>query len=167
MTRQPAVKVGLLFSMAINAKSHLKAVFFEPVHGLHRTVAFLTGDLLLYVPLMVEQYVLRDVEHFLPWSRRFVVEVPVLLLDPRMLGDYVLVTMQTLFHRRDPGKIGIGRIGMTVEALDLLYPCMNLVAERNRLFRAYVGGVIIEEIKEQDDGKRAEEGEEQGPPVPF
>ncbi len=51
--------------------------------------------------------------------------------------------------------------------LDLLYPHMNLMAERNRLFRAYVGGVPIKKVKEQDDGKGGEEGEEQRPPVPL
>jgi hypothetical protein len=49
--------------------------------------------------------------------------------------------------------------------LDLFYPHMNLMAERNRLLRAYVGGVPIKKVKEQDDGKGGEEGEEQGPPV--
>jgi hypothetical protein len=56
---------------------------------------------------------------------------------------------------------------VTVKALDLLYAYMNLMAERNRLFRAYVGGVIIEKVKEQDDGKGRKEGEEQRPPVSF
>ena len=61
----------------------------------------------------------------------------------------------------------IADIGMTKLTLDLLYPHMNLMAERNRLLRAYVGAVIIEVIKEQDDGKGGEEGEEQRPPVPL
>jgi len=56
---------------------------------------------------------------------------------------------------------------MTKLTLDLLYPHMNLMAERNRLLRAYVGGVNIEKIKEQDDGEGGKEGEEQGPPVPL
>ena len=63
--------------------------------------------------------------------------------------------------------IRISGIGMTKLTLDLLYPHMNLMAERNRLFRAYVGGVNIEKIKEQDDGKGGKEGEEQRPPVSF
>ena len=63
--------------------------------------------------------------------------------------------------------IGIFDIGMAKLTLDLFYPHMNLMAERNRLLRPYVGGVNIEKIKEQDDGKGGEEGEEQGPPVPL
>ena len=63
--------------------------------------------------------------------------------------------------------IRIFDIGMAKLTLDLFYPHMNLMAERNRLLRAYVGAVIIEIIKEQDDGKGGEEGEEQRPPVPL
>ena len=63
--------------------------------------------------------------------------------------------------------IRISDIGMTKLTLDLLYPHMNLMAERNRLFRAYVGGINIEKVKEQNDSKGGEEGEEQGPPVPL
>jgi hypothetical protein len=62
-------------------------------------VALLTGNLLLYVALMIEQYMLREIEHTLPGSRRLVVEVPVLFLDPGMVGNDVLVTVETLFHR--------------------------------------------------------------------
>ena len=61
--------------------------------------------------------------------------------------------------------IRIAGIGMTKCTLDLLYPHMNLMAERNRLLRAYIGAVMIEEIKEQDDGQGGEQGEEQRPPV--
>jgi hypothetical protein len=167
MTCQPAVKVGFLFSMAVNAESHLKAVTLEPLHGLHRTVALLTGNLLPYVALMIEQYMLRQVVDFLPRSRRFVVEIPVLLLDPRMVGNDVLVAVETLLHRWYSRLIRISGIGMTKLTLDPLHPHVNLMAERNRLFRAYVGGVIIEKVKEQDGGTGGKEGEEQGPPVPL
>ena len=63
--------------------------------------------------------------------------------------------------------IGIFNKGMTELTLDLLYPHMNLMAEGNRLFRAYVGGVTIEKVQEQNDGRGGEEGEEQRPPVPL
>ena len=99
MTCQPAVKVDLLFPMAINTESHFKAVTLEPMHGLHRTVAFLTGNLLPYMALMIKQYMLRKVIHPLPGSRRLGVEIPVLFLDPGMVGNDVLVTVKALFHR--------------------------------------------------------------------
>jgi len=167
VTCEPAVKVGLLFPVAINTESHLEAMTLEPVHGLHRAVALLTGNFLPYVALMIEQYMLRKVVHPLPGSRRLGVEIPVLFLDPGMVGNNVLVTVKTLFHRWQSRVIRISDIGMTKLTLDFLNPHMNLMAERNRLFRAYVGGVIIEKVKKQDDGKGGEKGEEQGPPVPL
>ena len=167
MTCQPAVEVGFLFPMAVNAESHFKTVILEPMHGLHRAVAFLAGNLLPYVALMIEQYMLRKVVHPLPGSGRLGVEIPVLFLDPGMVGNDVLVTVKTLFHRRQSRVIGIFDIGMTEFTLDLLYPHMNLMAKGNRLFGTYVGGVAIEEVKEQDDGRGGKEGEEQRPPVPL
>ena len=85
--------------MAINTESHFKAVALEPMHGLYRAVALLTGNLLPYVALMIEQYMLRKVVHPLPWSGRLGVEIPVLFLDPGMVGNDVLVTVKALFHR--------------------------------------------------------------------
>ena len=52
--------------------------------------------------------------------------------------------------------IRITHVRVAVETLDLFHPNMHLVAERNRLFRANIGGVIIEEIKEDDNGKGGE-----------
>jgi hypothetical protein len=151
--------------VTINTESHFEAVTLEPVHGLHCAVALLTGNLLPYVALMIEQYMLRKVVHPLPWSRRLGVEIPVLFLDPGMVGNDVLVTVKALFHRWKSRVIGIFDIGVAKLTLNLLYPHMNLMTERNRLFRTYVGGVPIKKVKEQDDGKGRKEGEEQRPPV--
>ena len=66
------------------------------------------------------------------------VEVFVLLLDPGMLFDDIVMAVQTLFHRRNARLIGICNIGMTVLALDLLDPAVNGMAERDRLFRSEI-----------------------------
>ena len=158
MTCQPAVKVGFLFPVAINTESHLEAMTLEPVHGLHRAVALLTSNFLPYVALMIEQYMLGKVVHPLPWSRRLGVEIPVLFLDPGMVGNDVLVAVQALFHRWQSRVIRVAHIGVTVETLDLFAPYMQLMAERYGLFRAYVGSVTIKKVKEQDDGKGGKEG---------
>jgi hypothetical protein len=144
--------------MAINTKSHFKAVILKPVHGFNGAVALLAGDLLPYVALMIEHYMLRKVVHSLPWGRRLGVEIPVLFLDPRMVGNDVLVAVQALFHRWQSRVIGVAHIGVTVETLDLFDPYMQLMAKRYGLFRAYVGGVPIKKVKEQDDGKGGKEG---------
>jgi len=139
--------------MAVHTEPHLEAMTLEPVHGLHRTVAFLAGNFFPYVALMIEQYVLRNVVYFLPRGGRLVVEIPVLFLNPGMIGDNVLVTVQTLFHRRYSWKIGVAHIGVTVKALDLLYPNVQLMAERYGLFRTDVSTVTIKEIEKQNDSK--------------
>ena len=144
--------------MAVHTESHLEAVAFEPVHFLHRTVAFLAGNFFPYVPLMIEQYVLRNVVYFLPWGGRLVIEIPVLFLNPGMIGNDVLVTVQTLFHRRYSWKIGVARVWMTVETLDLFYSDMQLMAERNQLLGADIGGVIIKKVEKQNGSKGRQEG---------
>ncbi len=106
--------------MAVNAESHFETVTLESVLGLHRTVALLTGKILSYVSLMIEQYVLRKIVHFFPRSGDVVVVVPVLLLDPGMVGDDVLVTVQALLHWWQSRVVGVAHIGMTVKALDPL-----------------------------------------------
>jgi len=153
--------------MAVNTESHLEAVTLESVHGLHRTVALLTGKVFPYVSLMIEQYMLRKIVHFLPRGGGLVVEVPVLFLNPGMVGNNVLVTVQALFHRWQSRVIGVAHIGVTVKALDLFYPNVQLVAERYRLFRAYIRRITIEEIEKEDYPKGRKEGEEQGSPVAF
>ena len=167
MTCEPAVKVGFLFPVAINTESHLEAMTLEPVHGLHRAVALLTSNFLPYVALMIEQYMLRKVVHPLPWSRRLGVEIPMLFLDPGMVGNDVLVTVQALFHRWQARVIGVAHIGVTVKALYFLDPNVQLMAERYGLFRAYIRRKNIEEIEKEDDRKGRKQGEEHGSPVAF
>lgn len=62
-----------------------------------------------------------------------------LYFNPRVIGDDVIVTVQAFFHRRNPGMVGIPHIGVAVLALYLLYAAMDIVAERDRLFRVAVG----------------------------
>lgn len=59
-----------------------------------------------------------------------------LLLNPGMIFNNVVMAVQTLFHRRNARVIGIGHIGMAVLALDLLDAAVNRVAEGNRLLRS-------------------------------
>ena len=106
--------------MAVNAESHFETLTLQSVFGLYRTVALLAGKILSYVSLMIEQYVLRKIVHFFPRSGDVVVVVPVLLLDPGMVGDDVLVTVQALLHRWQSRVVGVAHIGMTVKALDPL-----------------------------------------------
>ena len=139
--------------MAVHTEPHLEAVTIESVHGLHRTVAFLASKIFPYVPLMIKQYMLGKVVHFLPRCGGLAVEVPVLFLNPGMFGNNILVTVQTLLHRWQSRVVGITHIGVTVEALDLFHPDVQLVTERYGLFRADVCSETIKEIEKQNDSK--------------
>jgi hypothetical protein len=137
--------------VAVDTEAHLEAMTLESVHGLHGTVAFLATELFSYVTLMVEEYVLWKVVDFPPWCRNVVVEIPVLFLDPGMIGNYVFVTVQALFHWRQSRMFGVAHVRMTVEALNLLHSHMQLVAEGYRLFRPYIRTIIIKEVEKKDD----------------
>jgi hypothetical protein len=45
--------------VALNAKTHLKPFALYPVHGFHGPVAFLAGNVFLYMSLVIEQDVFR------------------------------------------------------------------------------------------------------------
>ena len=108
----------------------------QAVIVLNLPVTFLTGNFAVDVPLMVEQNVFRHVVHFLPGCGCLGVVIFMLLLDPGMFFDDIIMTVQALFHWRDAGLIGVGHIGMAVLALDLLNAAMHRMAEGNRLLRS-------------------------------
>jgi hypothetical protein len=97
-------------------------------------VAGFTGNILIDVPLVIEEYVFGDVVDFCPGRRLIVVKILVFFLDPGMLDDDVIMAMQTLCHRRQTGKIRVRHIGMAVLTLDLFDPAVNIVTEGYRLF---------------------------------
>ena len=105
MTGQPAIYVSLFFVMTRDAKAHLEIHVFEPVHGFHRTVTFLTGNLLFDMPLVIEKNMFRQIIDLSPRQRGPGIEIPVYLLNLRMIGDDVFMTVETLFHRRYPRKV--------------------------------------------------------------
>jgi hypothetical protein len=60
--------------------------------------------LLFNVPFVIEKDMLREIIDLDPRDRCPAVEILVYLSDLRMIGDHVSVTVETLFHGRDPGK---------------------------------------------------------------
>ena len=152
VARQPTIHIRLLLKMALDAKPHLEFILLEPVHGLDLAVTSLALDIAVDVSLVVEQNVLRHIVHLHPWRGCPGVEIVMLFLDPGVVGDDILVAMQTLLHRRQPRMVGIIHIGMAIPTLDLLNPGMEAVAERNGLFQTGVRARRkIIEIKQRDD----------------
>ena len=136
MTRQPAIDIGILLIMAFQAHSHTPLFVRQPLNVLNLTVAFLAGDFAVDVSLMIEQDMLGHIVDFFPGSGCSVVEILMFLLNPGMFFDDIVMAVQTLFHRWNARMVGVGNIGMTVLALDLLDAAMHRVAERYRLFRS-------------------------------
>ena len=105
MTGQPAINVGILLIMTFQAHPHAPIFVRQSLQVLNQSVAFPAGNFAVDVALMVEQHVFRYVVYLDPGRRGLGVEILVLLLDPGMFFDDVVVAVQTLFHRRNARKI--------------------------------------------------------------
>jgi len=134
VTCQPTVQIGLFKFMTFNAESHLESFSSNSIQGFDLSMAFLTFDFLFNMPLMVEQNVFRNVEDFFPGCRRPGVKIFMFLLNPGVIGDDVLVTVQAFFNRGDSRMNRPFDIRMAEPALDRLDTGMDPVAERDRLF---------------------------------
>ena len=104
MTRQPTPHIGVFPSMALDTFPHAPVLIGQPVQVLDLSVAFPTGNLGVDMALMIEQHMLGDIIQLDPGGRRLGVEIAVFDLNPRVLDNDVIMTIQTLFHRRDARK---------------------------------------------------------------
>jgi len=105
MACQPAVEVGIFLPMTFDALAHAPAFVWKAVQIGNLPVTLLAGDFAVNVTLVIKQHVFSHVIDLDPWSRFLVIEIAVFFLDPRMFDDDVIVTVQTLFHRRNARKI--------------------------------------------------------------
>ena len=136
MTRQPAIDVDIFLIMTFQAHPHTPLLGRKPLKVFYRAVAFPAGNFAVDVALMIEQHVFGHVVHLDPGRGGLGVEIFVLLLNPGMFFNNIIVAVQTFFHRRNARKIGIGNVGMAVLALYLLDATVHIVAEGDRLFRS-------------------------------
>ena len=105
MACQPAINIGIFLVVAFQAHSHLPVFGRQALDIFNLTVAFPAGDLVVNMPLVVEQNVFRHVVYLHPGCRRLRVEIFMLLPDLRVIFDNIIVAVQTLFHWRDARKI--------------------------------------------------------------
>ena len=136
MARQPAIEVGIFLSVARNTLIHVPGLMRQTLKVLHLSVAFGASDFTVDVALVIKQYMFGHIIKLYPGRWRFGVEVFVFLFDPGMVGDDIIMAVQTFFHRRDSGMIGICHVGVAVLTLDLLDPTVNIMAERDGLLRS-------------------------------
>ena len=125
------------------------------------------------VPLVVEQHMLGQKIGFDPGRRGLGVVIPVLFLDPPVVGNDIVVAVKTFFHRWQARVIRMANIGMTILALDRFVAGMQAMTERDGLFRPdHALGRRIkkeEERRHQDDRHRRPEkrGGVGHQPLPF
>ena len=138
MACQPAIDICIPLKMTGDAIVHIPHFAGQPVQVLHLPVALLAGNLVVDMPLMIEQNVLGNIVHFFPGRWLIGIEIFMFFLDPGMLLDNVVVAVQTQFHGGQSGPVRVGHIGMAILALYLFYAAVNVVAERNWLLRSDV-----------------------------
>ena len=151
MACQPTSQVGVLYLVTIDTKFHFKVDPFDAVHGFDLTMAFLSFDIAVDMSLMVKQNMLGQVIDLAPWGRCLGIEIFMLLLNPGMIGNDIIMAVKTFLNRRQAGVVGSRNIRVAVLALNALNPCMQPVAEGNRLLRADIcRRRHIEVVKEQN-----------------
>ena len=136
MARQPAIHVGALLEMTRDALIHIPGLMGQPLKVLHLTVAFSAGDFAVNVALVIKQHVFGHIIELYPGRWCFGVKVFVFLFYPGMVGDNILMAVQTFLYCRDSGMIGIGYVRVAILALDLFNPAVHIMAKRDRLFRS-------------------------------
>ena len=132
---QPAIEVGIFLLVTLNALAHAPNFLRQTLKLLHLAVAFGAGNFAVNMALVIKQHMFGQIIDFNPGYWRIGVKVFVFLFYPGMIGDNIFMAMQTLFHRRDSGMIGISHVGVAILTLDLLYPAVHIMAERDRLLR--------------------------------
>ena len=161
MARQPAVHLRPPLPVAFDAETHLEIDRKEPVQRLYLSMTFGAVE---FGPLdmgnVAEEYKIRDPVNADPGHRLSLVKMLLFLHDLGMLGNDVLVAVETLLHGGNPG---VGRAlhpGMAEPAGDLLHPRMDPVTEVDGLLGADIPS-WIEIIKVSHGGK--EEGQNPQP----
>jgi hypothetical protein len=160
MARQPAVEVGIFLSVALNALTHAPDFLRQPLKVLHLAVTFPADDFAVYMALVIEQHMFGHIVDLYPGRWRFGVKIFVFLFYPGMVGNNIFMAVQAFSHCRYAGKIGIGHVGVTVLALDLFHTAMNIVAERDGLFRS--DGALRQLVKKENKRHNAQSGDQRG-----
>jgi hypothetical protein len=129
MTSQPAVQGCVLLLMTVYTKGHLKVYLHQSVIPFHLAVARSTVNPHPDVWLMVEFYIIGDIENPHPRHRGLRVEMPSFLHDLRMPGNDIRVAEKAERHGRDSCILRSVHIRMAEPATDLFHPRMNAMAE--------------------------------------
>ena len=105
VTRQPAINIDFFLVVAFQAHPHPPILGRQPLKVFDQSVAFLAGYFFVDMTLVVEQNVFRYVVYLHPGRGGLSVEISMFLLDLRVSFDYVIMAVQTFFHRGNAREI--------------------------------------------------------------
>ena len=153
-----AAILDVLLSMAIDTPGHPHCCDSrDPIHGLDRSVAFLTGEARFYVALVGKVNEIGNVVNLDPRNG-----LPV-FPEGRQLDDFGpltdirqrLVTSHALADAGNAGGRRAGRIYMAVLARNPVVRCMHLVTEFDWLDRRPIGKIFaVYEYAYQQSNRR-------------
>jgi hypothetical protein len=103
MAGQPTAQVDFFLLVTVDAEPHFEMLTFDAILGLHLIVAGDAFDPETDMALMVEQNMLRQKVGFHPWRRCPGIVIAVFLLDPPVIGNDVIMAIETFLHRRQTG----------------------------------------------------------------
>jgi hypothetical protein len=138
MTRQPAIQLGIISLMTVDAKAHFEIHRHQAVRLLDISMACGAIDPRFDVRLMVELHVVGNVKNPHPRDRRFRIQAPSLFHDLGMLGNNVLVAEKAFAYLRNPRMVRPLHKRVTEATVDFFHPRMDSVAKINGLLRPQI-----------------------------
>ena len=129
MACQPTSYIRILLLVTLETESHIKMFPLNPVHSLHQPVAFLALYVFADMPLVIEQYMLRQKIGLYPRNWSAGVEIFMFFSNPRVFRNDVIMAIQAFLHRRQSRMNRSPHIGVAEFTLYILNTGMNPVTE--------------------------------------
>jgi len=136
MTCEPTVELRLSLPMAIDTETHFKIHRDQAIEFLYVTMALDTIHITANMRLVIEFDMIRNIKDSNPGYRCLRVEVPPLLYDLGVLRNNRAMAEKALLDGRNTGILRSVHKGVAESTTDFLDPCMNPMAEIDRLLRS-------------------------------
>ena len=133
MTCQPAIQIYLSLPVALDTKPHLKPHSLNAVHGLDQAMTLFTCYTFPDVALVVKEGKFRKIVNLYPWYGSLGLQIFMLSSYLRMIGDNVVMTVETFFHRRYSRKGGASHVRVTKLTGYGFHPRMHVVTKGDGL----------------------------------
>ena len=121
--------------MAVDTLFHAPVLGRQAVLILHFPMTLLTLNVGADMSLVIEENMLCNTIDLYPGSWGPGIVIAMLDLNPGMVGNNIVVTVQAFSYRWQTRMIGVIDVRMAEAALNVFDTGVDGVAERNRLFR--------------------------------